>query len=112
MKTLLASIVALSFSTSAVAQQWESWDDPTKPFDATTGRIHNGPISIEWRLADNINKACDTASKQFGNAGFAGQNLQGCAFWWGSTCVIITKKKPTMHTVGHEMRHCFYGAWH
>ena len=112
MKTLIASIVALTFSASAVAQSWESWDDPTKPFDATQPRVFNGSINIEWRLADNVNEACEKASKSFGNNGFAGQKMQGCAFWWGEKCVIITKKKPTMHTVGHEMRHCFYGAWH
>lgn len=111
MKTFIASIIALSFTASVSAQTWESWDNPTKPFDATKDRIAD-KVEIEWRLADNINAACELASKEFGNNGFGGQKMQGCAFWWGSKCVIITKKKPTMHTVGHEMRHCFYGAWH
>jgi hypothetical protein len=112
MKLLIATVISLSISTGAVAQNWKSWDNPIAPFDATVPRTFTGPISIEWRLADDINKACDSASRRFGNAGFGGQDVQGCAFWWGPTCVIITKKKPTMHTVGHEMRHCFYGNWH
>lgn len=110
MKSLISSIVALSVASSAFSQ---SWNDPTIPFDATTSRIHKGPISIEWRIADgDINAVCEKASKDFGNNGFRGQKLEACAFWWGSKCIIITKKKPTMHDVGHEVRHCFYGDWH
>lgn len=112
MKTLIASIITLSFVGCTAAQNWEAWDDPTKPFDAEKGRIYNGSINIEWRLADDVNKSCEKASRQFGNNGFGGQNMQGCAFWWGEKCVIITKKKPTMHTLGHEIRHCFMGDWH
>lgn len=112
MKTLITSIVALTFSATAVSQSWPSWDNPVAPFDATKGRIHNGPISIEWQLVDDVNKACEKTSRKVGNSGFGGKAMDACAFWWGSTCLIITKKKPTMHDVGHEVRHCFYGAWH
>jgi hypothetical protein len=108
MKTVIALILSVAVSISYAY----NWDSPTRPFDATTERVHSGPINIEWRLADDVNKACDEFSRQHGNAGFGKQQIQGCAFWWGPTCVIITKKKPTMHTVGHEIRHCFYGQWH
>jgi hypothetical protein len=108
MKTLIASILALSI---VGAHATTGWNDPLKPFDATKSRIHKGPISIEWRLADDINAACDRASKSFGNNGF-NHRIDACAFWWGHKCIIITKKRPTMHDVGHEVRHCFYGDWH
>jgi hypothetical protein len=108
MKILSAVIFSLLVSNSFA----QNWDNPVQPFDATAPRVHNGPISIEWRVVDNVGKSCDEFSRKHGNAGFANQDIQGCAFWWGPTCVIITKKKPTMHTVGHEIRHCFYGQWH
>ncbi len=113
MKTWSPLIAGLVLgSASLVVGAYESWDNPTAPFDAQVGRIYDKPIIIEWRLADNIVQACNKASKEFGNSGFGGQQMQACAFWWGDRCVIITKKKPTMHSVGHEIRHCFYGAWH
>lgn len=105
--SLLAGILITSVSHS-----YESWNNPIEPFDATGPRTHNGPISIEWRLSDNIKQDCNKASKSFGNDGFGKKDMDACAFWWGHKCVIITKKKPTMHDVGHEVRHCFYGAWH
>ncbi len=97
------------FSNQAFSSDWNS---PFQPFDATKGRIYKKPISIEWKTADNINKACEEASIKYGNNGFNGDNMDACAFWWGHKCVIITKKQPNMHDVGHEVRHCFYGAWH
>lgn len=113
MKTLLTSLICLAVVTNATAQGFVKGDDPLKPFDGTTQRIYEGPISIEWRLAKgNINEACEKASFEFGNKGFKGADMQACAFYWGEKCVIITKEKPTMHSVGHEIRHCFYGDWH
>ncbi len=108
MKHLWIGTAALVWVTRALA----SWNDPSVPFDAREKRIYDKPISIEWRLAENINQACEKASKEFGNGGFGGQKMTACAFWWGDRCVIITKKKPNLHDVGHEVRHCFYGEWH
>lgn len=113
-KHIVALVIAAGqlFATAVHSQGYEQWDHPTKSFDAAAPRVHSEEIIIRWRVADNVSAACDQASKDFGNEGFGNQQMQGCAFWWGPTCVIITKKKPTMHTVGHEIRHCFYGAWH
>ena len=112
MKSLITSIVALTIASSASAQSWHSWDNPVEPFNAAVPRVFDSPIQIEWRIASNINAACEKESRRVGNGGFGGQDMQACSFWYGSKCVIITKKQPTMHTVGHELRHCFYGAWH
>lgn len=109
MKTL---IVTLMLSLVASNVNAYIWDDPNEPFDATKNRIVEGPISIEWRLAKNIKKECDKVSKQLGYGGFGKKDIEACAFWFGKKCLIITKKRPTMHTVGHEIRHCFYGEWH
>jgi hypothetical protein len=80
-----------------------NWDDPDAAFNALDARVHPSSINIEWRLEKDINAACERASRDFGNDGFNGQDIQGCAFWWGERCVIITKPQPTMHTLGHEI---------
>lgn len=107
MKKLITAFAILSLTAAHAAQP----DDPSIPFDAQKGRYAT-EMPIEWRLADNVNTACDAESRRVGNGGFKGQNVQACAFWYKNKCTIITKKKPTMHAVGHEIRHCFQGEWH
>lgn len=113
MKFILIPVLLLLIATSAHVQAFLAWDNPTAPFDAKAKRVHKGPISIEWKTSTEPHKACDLHSKQIGNGGFSSNpQLQACSFWHGSTCTIITNEKPSMHTVGHEVRHCFYGEWH
>jgi hypothetical protein len=40
--------------------------------------------------------------------------IVACAvrFSGGRTCVIYTAKKLSLAVLGHEVRHCFEGAWH
>lgn len=109
MKLLTASLIGLIFTGNCVAQSWNHGD---RPFNANVPRI-NETVSIEWRLVDNPTKACDEISKEYGLGGLNGVKADACAFWGdGNKCTIVTKKKPTMHDVGHEVRHCFYGEWH
>lgn len=108
----IAVMLVIVITRLEFEENFEDWDNPLKPFTAKDERVFDGPIAIEWRTADDVTEACDKASKEFGNNGFAEGQINGCAFHWGEKCVIITKTRPTMHTVGHEIRHCFYGAWH
>ena len=112
MKTLISLALSIAIPVASFAQALNIPDNPTTPFDATGKRVFEGSIIVEWRIADDINQACNQTSKDFGNKGFGNQRLQACSFFWEGRCIIITKKKPTMHSVGHEIRHCFYGLWH
>ena len=85
------------------------WDDPIAPFDASN--IPATPLSITWVTTDNVQKVCDAESRRRGKGGF-GYSIQACSFWEGNSCTIVTSKRPSMHTVGHETRHCFQGNWH
>jgi hypothetical protein len=38
--------------------------------------------------------------------------LRGCAKFTPKTCVIYTKRITSLANLGHEMRHCYEGAWH
>lgn len=86
-----------------------NWDDPKKPFNASN--IQDKTLTITWLPVDNVQKACEAENKKrgFKPYGFA---VQACSFWEGKTCTIITSKNPNMHSLGHEMRHCYQGNWH
>jgi hypothetical protein len=36
----------------------------------------------------------------------------GCAVFNKTRCIIYTERETTHETLGHELRHCFYGAFH
>lgn len=99
-------LVALMMQ-SAVA--FGSNDSPTVPFDATKNVTET--MIITWKPVSNVQAACEAASRANGYTGF-GFAVNACAFWKDNTCTVITKKNPTMHTLGHEVRHCFQGNWH
>jgi hypothetical protein len=71
--------------------------------------------TIEWQTVEHVNDVCQQHSKQLGYASF-GYRVDGCAFWkehlFGHQCIIYTAKKITLEILGHEIRHCFMGAFH
>ena len=85
------------------------WDDPTKLFDTKKNKTKT--MSITWIAVDNVTKSCDAENKKRGFQTF-GIEVQACSFWEGNTCTIITNKKTSMHSLGHELRHCYQGNWH
>lgn len=89
------------------------WDDPYIPFDGSVKISQSSYVT--WVAVMDIDAVCKNEMKKRVNNSFA-QNVNACSFWdkttSGSTCTIYTKINPTMHTLGHEMRHCFQGDWH
>lgn len=118
MKKIIAALLVCSFGSANA--YLGTWNDPLKPFDATTN-IHD-KVEVIWRLSDNVAKDCETeARKRIKDFKGYGYKPEACAFWssdkkwvfWTtSVCTIITKKNPTMHDIGHEVRHCFQGHFH
>jgi hypothetical protein len=100
-----ALLVLLLISTNAMAD----WDNPTAPFDATNNTAKE--MSIKWLVVDNVQKVCEVESRKRGFKGF-GYRVNACSFWSDNQCVVVTDKVTTMHTLGHEVRHCFQGNWH
>jgi len=87
-------------------------DDPNEKFDGTQ-RFTDQSL-IKWVVSDNVIKDCEKESRRRGFGGF-GYKLQACSFWDQSStsqCLIITSKKVNMHSLGHELRHCFQGNYH
>ena len=99
-------ILSLALVTSSV---YANWDDPLKPFDASKNIYDT--VTVKWLAVSNLQQVCEAESKKRGKGGF-GYAVNACSFWEGNTCTIITSQKPSMHSLGHEVRHCFQGNWH
>jgi len=107
MKKLLAILVVANFGS---AQAYlGTWNDPLKSFDATVNKRER--ITLTWKVEENVVEACHKHSKAMGFTQRLGP-LTACSFWEGNTCTIITSRNPTMHEIGHEVRHCYQGNWH
>lgn len=77
-------------------------------FDATKNLRKT--VTITWEVVSDINKACAAEYAKYGHK--LPYRMDACAVWKGSTCKIITKKRPTEEDVGHEVRHCFQEHFH
>ena len=113
MKTFPLSLLLIIATLSASAnEKYGSYvDDPNLAFDASVTRAET--VSVTWRKVSkaDLQAACAAESKKRGFRPMT-DKMQACSFWNGNECTIITPKYTTMHTVGHEFRHCFQGKWH
>lgn len=107
MKKFIASLL-VAYSSASLAYLG-TWNDPLKPFDATKNDLTK--MKITWVVAKDVVAECNQFNKSRLFAKPLGP-LTACSFWQFDTCTIITSRTPTMHEVGHEIRHCFQGSWH
>lgn len=104
----MKKIIAILFV--AYSSQTYAFDDDPKSNFSTKANIKSSVV-VEWITTNDVQNTCEIESKKRGNNGF-GFAVQACSFWVGSTCTIITGKETNMHSLGHEVRHCFQGNWH
>jgi hypothetical protein len=108
MKKLIAVILLLT-TTCVFAYD----DNPTALFDASQKNTNQSLIT--WRTVDDVLGECNRENKRLGISTF-GYAVLACSFWerknGQDVCTIITGKQTSMHSIGHEMRHCFQGKWH
>jgi hypothetical protein len=87
----------------------EDWQNPEAKFEATKNLVN---ISrIKWVHVSNVQNTCESESRKRKLGGF-GYPVEACSFWVGNECTIFTGKKTTLHSLGHEVRHCFQGQYH
>lgn len=102
------TLFVLLFTFSSV-----SLSGPFTKFDATHNMTNT--TLVTWEQVNNVQTACDAESKRRGLGGFKIQ-VEACSFWGKrltlDVCHIITERKTDLDTLGHEMRHCFQGAYH
>lgn len=65
-------------------------------------------ITITWArvTADQISFYCHKSR------GHPGAMVLACAEPLGQTCTIYTTKQASLELIGHEVAHCYLGAWH
>jgi uncharacterized lipoprotein YehR (DUF1307 family) len=73
-----------------------------------TARKSYEEMRITWTVVDDVVAACNTMmyKKQFN------PHVKACAQRSGITCEIITERNLDLAILGHEIRHCYEGAWH
>jgi hypothetical protein len=66
---------------------------------------------ITWRTVPDVDSTCKKEYEKLGKTTNIRKFL-GCAIAQSDYCVIITGEHTTHDTIGHEVRHCFEGAFH
>lgn len=86
------------------------------PYDKFTSKNNfTDKTTVKWVQSDNVLESCNIERRKRGFSDIK-QQIDGCSTWdktlFGNTCLIITPRKVTYWTFGHELRHCFQGAFH
>lgn len=107
MKRILAALLLVSHSS--IAQQFQPYDNPTRPFDVG---VKQRKIDLTVMTVEDPVKACKEVSNRF-NFGWTALS-NSCAYWTTDfkECTVILPKNTTMHLIGHEVLHCMVGRWH
>lgn len=104
---LLYTFITFAIVSTAYAET------PYDVFSATANRNTN--VTVTWQYSDDIQTACNKQRTENGEPPYP-FDVQACSVWYENngktTCTIITKKNLTMWSLGHEIRHCFQGAFH
>jgi hypothetical protein len=71
-------------------------------------------VHMAWYVVQDVPQTCAMAGALKGARTQYNPKIVACAvrFSGGRTCVIYTAKKLSLAVLGHEVRHCFEGAWH
>ena len=109
LKLILALVLGCIPIPNVVLAKDRNWQDVEATFDVKDNLVNDSIIT--WKSTDNVQKTCEEESKRRGLGGFK-YEVEACSFWSGGICMVITSKKPTMHILGHEIRHCFQGNFH
>ena len=108
-KVLSKSLLTLICMFASCHSFSEDWKNPEAKFDAR--KVMTNKSTITWHRVDKVQSICEAESKKRGLGGF-GYPVYACSFWDKNICDIFTSKTPTLHDLGHEMRHCFQGNYH
>ena len=111
---LLASIAALAVLTGCASTQPSIPLSELDSFQAMpeSQRVLNR-VRVRWEVRDDVSQVCNQKMSSLG-----AQKVQtapiACAIWSVNTqeCTIITARQVNHVTLGHELRHCFEGAYH
>jgi hypothetical protein len=70
---------------------------------------------IHWEPVHDVTATCNEERRKRGKPPY-GPSVLACAFWdhdpGDSRCRIYTSLDTSIESLGHELRHCFQGAFH
>jgi hypothetical protein len=71
-------------------------------------------VRLAWYVVQDVPQTCAMAGALKGAKVRYNEKVIACAvlFRTSNSCVIYTAKKLSLAVLGHEVRHCFEGAWH
>lgn len=77
-----------------------------------TVRTAGPAVEVEWLRAkslDDVVQLCNHDKKRLQYV-----NISGCQWYSGTRCYVVAMDYggETLTTLGHELKHCFDGAWH
>lgn len=106
MKRLL-TMLALVSATAHASGDHDLWFNPVSS---------EKEVRLNWIIHEDVTQACNIMIVvRNPRAGYNG-NIKACATRYTSgdlvMCDIYTGKSTSLAIVGHEVRHCFEGAWH
>ena len=96
---------------SIAIAQWSFDNSGTRVFDMSKNSTKKTTIELKYVESKDIQKTCDTLSRNYGNKGYS-YGVLACTFFWDNKCVVVVPQMVDMRTIGHEMMHCFQGNWH
>jgi flavin reductase (DIM6/NTAB) family NADH-FMN oxidoreductase RutF len=71
-------------------------------------------VTVGWIVSNDVVQTCNMAIALSGNRVKYNPKILACAVanHNSNTCVIYTAQRLSLAVLGHEVRHCFEGAWH
>jgi hypothetical protein len=67
-------------------------------------------VTIYWHIANDVKQACNMMNAMSHQP--YNDKMVACASRVGDRCDIYTEHKLDLAILGHEVRHCYEGAWH
>jgi hypothetical protein len=104
-KTIFAIILALSSFTAGASGKYDLDFEAQDKYE---------DVRIAWYVVKDVPQTCAMAGALKGARTQYNEKIVACAvlFRTSNSCVIYTAKKLSLAVLGHEVRHCFEGAWH
>jgi hypothetical protein len=111
MKKLLVVAAIFGLGAAAGASANFEWDNPYTLFDAR--KVETNRMRVEWRRVTDVQGVCSAENVRRGYEPIK-YSIKACSFndATNTECIVVTHLTTSMHSLGHEMRHCFQGAWH
>ena len=100
----------LIWASAATAQSTFNWQNPDSQFTVPTELI-NQSRQVRWMAVDDVNAVCNAENiRRVGKP--IGYTVRACQWQENGECIVVTSKRTSIHSLGHELLHCFWPKYH